>query len=82
MVPLFEDFDPGMSTPSNTSGMGSPSFGDTIGSQANFNTGTPGSADTWDFGAGKKKTRKKKLKPKTKQLKPQTNILQKIQIQR
>lgn len=77
MIPLFEDFVAGMATPSNTSGMGDPSFGSTLGSQADFNTGVPGSADTWDFGVNKKKKRK----TKSKQVKPK-NVLQKLQIQR
>lgn len=34
-------------TPTNTLGMGNPSFGSTIGSQAAFNTGAVGSGDKW-----------------------------------
>ncbi len=37
----------GYSTPTNTLGMGAPSFGTTLGGQTNFNTGTAGSGDKW-----------------------------------
>ncbi len=63
-IPMFEDFDMGMATPSNVSGMGEPSFGD-LGGQVIFNTGKVGSGDTFNFGTSsvtkvKKRKRKKK----------------------